>query len=215
VRMTEARYARDRARHDLAYKLLALGARNHTVIQWTGLTEYQVRALGNTYTPPATRLRGPAPSHIEWFWQGPHRRQQAAVLAAICYRSQFIHQQQSKHRRDFANLERGASLCRVYRFYVSIFSKPELPLEYALMLLWELNRRELIRLGRCSRCPSLVLVDRLSKGASDCCYCSGQLKAVEREAAASSSSEPVPLAVRPRVVRRRAYREIKIQEKLF
>src|SRR5690348_10283846 len=90
MRISDDRYSRDRQRYDLALRFIQHEARTRTIRTWTGLTDDRIRKLYRSYVAEdcdsrLIRHRGKSPQQTSYFVRSPRMRQEAAVLASVCY----------------------------------------------------------------------------------------------------------------------------------
>jgi hypothetical protein len=90
MRVSDDRYSRDRQRLDLALRFIHHEARTRTIRTWTGLTDDRIRKLYRSYvaddnTSQVARHRGKSPQQVAFFVRTPVMRQEASVLASVCY----------------------------------------------------------------------------------------------------------------------------------
>src|SRR5690349_4212922 len=88
MRISQHRYARDRAGLDLALRMKRHGALHYTIRAWTGLTEDRVRKLSRSYVqPPESARRGRVrfrrSDNVEVLLQPASNSFEASALASV------------------------------------------------------------------------------------------------------------------------------------
>lgn len=95
------------------------------------------------------------------------------MFAAICRSFDVLPNEAFRNpERTLPSVERGELLCEAYEWFRFDVPETRLTLEHGLLLLNELMRAELVRLGTCKTCRGVILLDRLSKGRLQCMFCS-------------------------------------------
>ena len=180
MRVSDDRYTRDRARLDLAWRLIHHEARTLTIRQWTGLSDDRIRKLYRTYVAAAgnsrvARHRGKSPRQIAFFFRSPDHHFHAAQLSSLyllygllC--ATFIGVE-SRYR--LGSLESGALLCEAYESYLSLHAPARISFEHAWFLLLALARHEELALSRCASCGGVKLSDLLARRGASCVNCGG------------------------------------------
>ena len=87
MRISDDRYARERARMELALRFLQHEARTQTIRAWTGLSDDRIRKLYRSYMSHARRHlprhRGKSPHQIAYFTRSVRLQEETAVLASV------------------------------------------------------------------------------------------------------------------------------------
>jgi hypothetical protein len=166
MRISDNRYSRDRFRLDLALRFMRHEARTHTIRKWTGLTDDRIRKLYKAYlneTPGhVSRHRGKSPGQACFFIRTPRVQQEAAVLASLFCLLGVIPLQFTASHPPQPGVARGERLCQAFEAYLMLVSTSQITFEHAVLLINELARGEELRLGDCSQCEGLVVVDSLA-----------------------------------------------------
>lgn len=172
MRISNHRYSRDRSRYDLAYGMLQLGARPKTVTAWTQLTQYQIRNVADEYGELLARHRGRPPKSIAWFWRERRRQQEGAILASLLVLTKVVPRKAARDEDyPWRSVSSGMRVCAVYQDYARTVPRPTISFEYALLLVKELVRGEVVTLSRCSECKGAMLADPLSAPPHICTSC--------------------------------------------
>jgi hypothetical protein len=178
MRITEDRYSQHRRSLDLAWRLIKHEARTRTISRWTQLSGHRIRALYKSYSSKQqharlTRHRGMSPYKLEAILSSPKLRSEGAMLAAMCRSLSVLPQLPLKDpERALPSIERGELLCDAYEWFRFDVPDTRLTFEHGLLLVNELARAELIRLGTCRTCQGVILRDQLSTGRLQCVFCS-------------------------------------------
>ena len=176
MRVFEHRYSDDRDCIGVAMSFLALEARTNTIQTWTGLSGDRIRKLYRAYTAGASRLvvrrRGKSPHQIAYFWKTVRVRQEAVWLASLITLLGVIRRDQGPDRgQPFPDLRRAELLVRAYEIFRSMIPSAQISFEHAVFLTRLLWNGTQIRLGACTNCGGLVIVDPISIRDSRCTQC--------------------------------------------
>ena len=177
MRISDARYSRDRMRFDLALRFIQHEARTSTIRQWTGLTDDRIRKLFRTYivedgAEGLTRHRGKSPQQSSYFTRTPQIRQEAAVLASVCYMLGVMPASRvADARKTLPGVQRGEALCEAYEVYRQLVGTPRISFEHAVFLVTALARGDELFASHCPGCRGLVLVDPGAMPARRCGSC--------------------------------------------
>ena len=183
MRLTDARYDRDRLRYRLALGLLHFHARSSTIERWTGLSVYRIRTLREYVSDAADlavmRLRGASPHQPAVFFRSASVRTQAALLGGFLHLYKVMPQEGPiENAADIIpSPARGFRLLRAYREFTSLLPRTALSVEHAILLLVELARGTEVVLSTCTCCGVIVLVDRLAVTEPRCAHCQHQNQA--------------------------------------
>lgn len=185
MRITEDRYSQHRRSLDLAWRLIKHEARTRTISRWTQLSGHRIRQLYKSYSSRqhkrVTRHRGMSPYKLEMIMSSPRLRCEGAMFAAICRSLDVLPEDRvADPERTLPGIERGELLCEAFEWFCFDVPDTKLTLEHGLLLINELARGELVRLGACRTCRGVILLDRLSTGRLHCVFCSTKLDNVER-----------------------------------
>jgi len=179
MRISDDRYSRDRRRLDLALRFIHHEARTRTIRTWTGLTDDRIRKLYRSYVAlgssrKITRHRGKSPGQPAYFTRSPAMRQEAAVLASVCYLLGVMPPMQLDDvPRQLPGMQRGEALCEAFETYCHLVPEPRISFEHAVFLILALARGEELHATHCADCDGLVVVDPLAAGARRCLACEG------------------------------------------
>ena len=164
MRASDNRYERDIRKHTLARRMLTLGARTSTIIQWTGLSRYRVQALARRYEHREygdPRRRGISPYTVSYFGQTPSLELESLVLAFIVLEMHVIPPELIPDARaSLPELGRGERLLDAFDWYRRLVPMSQISLERAVLLVLEFAEGQTLSLARCSTCPNVMLVDQ-------------------------------------------------------
>ncbi len=161
---SENRHRKARQSLEIAMCFLANQARTRTIQVWTGLSPDRIRKLHREQTRTASRRvarpRGKSPQTAAYFWDTARIRQEAVWLASLMTLLGVIRPNQTTNEgRPFPDLGRAQRLCRAYEIYRSTIPSCQISFEHAVLLARLLWTARQIRLGTCSRCGALILLD--------------------------------------------------------
>ena len=177
MRITDHRYARDRQRLDLAYRMIHHEARTCTIRSWTGLSDDRIRKLYRSYVasegPLVRRHRGKSPAQTAFFLKNLETRRHAAALAGLYALLGLLEQAASDRGTGGtrAMLRWGELFCRTYETYLALHGPQRISFEHACHLLEVLRRRAELRPGPCPACHGLMVVDALRQHRAVCPWC--------------------------------------------
>jgi hypothetical protein len=182
MRISDAHYHRDRLRFELALRFIHLEARTRTIRVWTGLTDNRIRRLCRTCVDPeggadVHRHRGKSPQACTFFTRSPTMRQEAAVLASVCYLLGVMPPGRvADARRSLPGVQRGEALCAAFETYLRLVQTPHISFEHAVFLVFALARGDELAAALCSDCRSLIVVDRYAVPERRCYSCEASLQ---------------------------------------
>jgi hypothetical protein len=177
MRISDDRYSRDRQRYDLALRFIQHEARTRTIRTWTGLTDDRIRKLYRSYVAgdcnsQLIRHRGKSPQQTSFFVRTPHMRQEAAVLASVCYLLGVMPASRvSDAQRILPGMQRGEALCEAFETYLRLVPGARISFEHAVFLVLALSRGDELRAGPCTDCSGLILLDRYTPAVRRCLAC--------------------------------------------
>jgi hypothetical protein len=177
MRISEDRYDRDRQRLELALRFLTHEARTQTIRAWTGLSDDRIRKLYRSYLGRAAcyvpRHRGKSPHQAAYFTRSLRIQQETAVLASFFALAGLVPAEPSAAAgAALPDIVRGDSLCTAFETYTTMVPTASISFEYAVFLAACLARGDQLRLGRCSDCGGLIVVERFPIREKRCHHCS-------------------------------------------
>jgi hypothetical protein len=203
MRVANERYGRDMRAFRLAAWMLANEARTNTVCLWTGLSGDRVRSLADVHVREglhqAQRRRGPSPSQVTNVLANPSLRSEVAAIAGVGYVHGLIPTERVPNARTkFPNVARGELMCAVFELFRAAIPHARLSLEQFALVVVELAAAEQWGAERCSRCPSIFIVDRFALNRRPICEgCQRELRedgesALLAELAAAEADSDIP-----------------------
>jgi hypothetical protein len=174
MRLSADRYEGERRKYNLALSMVEHGARLGTIAQWTGLSKCQIHNLTNSYAS-ATRCqpkRGMSPYQPAYFSKSLKLARESTAFAYIALQMQAIPEgvmPDAPH--SVPSVARGERLMSAFEVYRAMLPNPLISLEYAILLITELAQRCTLLLARCSRCPEVIVLDRLGSSDGRCPRC--------------------------------------------
>lgn len=185
MRISDAQYQRERLRFDLALRFIQLEARTRTIRVWTGLTDDRIRRLcrscaggdGGDGGTDVHRYRGKSPQAASYFTRSPAMRQEAAVLASVCYLLGVMPASRvADAQRSLPGVQRGVALCEAFETYRRLVQTPRISFEHAVFLVLALARADELVATLCNDCRGLIVVDRYALPARRCYSCEASLQ---------------------------------------
>jgi hypothetical protein len=177
MRISDDRYSRDRQKYDLALRFIQHEARTRTIRMWTGLTDDRIRKLYRSYvaddaTSNVTRHRGKSPQQIGYFIRTPRMRQEASILASVCYLLGVMPVSKiADVPRQLPGMQRGEALCEAFETYRSLVHNPRISFEHAVFLVSALARGDELLATTCNDCLGLIVIDRFAVTERHCLSC--------------------------------------------
>jgi hypothetical protein len=159
MRVTDDRYQRERANHELALRMIRHEARTCTIRACTQLTDDRIRKLYRTYvgaSSPVRRKRGKSPRQVEFFTRNLAALIESGSFAAVLCSFSLIPAVAGPVR---PSLEFGTRFCDAYECYTSLLATTELSFEHAWCLLGLLTLRKELILLRCRDCDGQHIAD--------------------------------------------------------
>ena len=178
MRVSDDRYTRDRERLDLALRLIRHEARTFTIRQWTGLSDDRIRKLYRSYLDDARgelpRHRGKSPHQVGYFTRSVRLQEETLALATSLWLLGVLGKANTAEAPgSLAALARGAMLCEAFDSYRLARPAAQISFEHAVFLVNALCSGEQLRIGWCSGCGGLMLIEPFSLRVSRCHHCSG------------------------------------------
>ncbi len=196
MRISDDRYNRERARMELALRFLRHEARTQTIRAWTGLSDDRIRKLYRSYLSHARcylpRHRGKSPHQVAYFTRSLRLQEETAVLASMLSLLGAVPPvtpaaSSASPSATAANppadtpagpgLTRGELLCQAFEAYRVLLPSAQISFEHAVFLATALSRGDQLRLGGCSDCGSLMVMERFALRAGRCHHCAGTREA--------------------------------------
>ena len=159
------RYELIRRKYDLAQRLIVLGARTSTVMQWTGFTDYRVQQIARRFAPPRRKGRwGNCPNTARYYGRSPLIEAQSLAFVCLAVEAGVIPEDEvSDPRQTLPDLRRGERLLETFRCYSAMLKGRHLPLERAIALLYATAGRKHLFLRNCHECGDVMLTPRVAR----------------------------------------------------
>jgi hypothetical protein len=174
MRISDDRYAGERARLELALRFLRHEARTQTIRAWTGLSDDRIRKLYRTYLCQARqqlpRHRGKSPHQIAFFTRSLRVQDETAVLASMLWLLGVL-PAGSDENGVLPGLTRGEALCQAFEVYRELLPAAHISFEHTVFLVNALVRGDQLRLTACGDCGALMVTERFSLRGARCQYC--------------------------------------------
>jgi hypothetical protein len=159
------RYELIRRKHDLAQRLIVLGARTSTVMQWTGFTDYRVQQIARRFAPQRRQGRwGNSPYTARYYGRSPQIEAQSLAFVCLAVEAGVIPEDEvSDPRQTLPDLRRGERLLEAFRCYSGLLKGHHLPLERAIALVYATAGRTHLFLRNCDKCGDILLTPRVAR----------------------------------------------------
>lgn len=173
MRISDDRYHRERLRMELALRFLVHEARTHTIRAWTGLSDDRIRKLYRSYVRHARlqlpRHRGKSPHQVGYFTRTQRLQQESAALASVLMLLGVLPAPAAA--AALPGLQRGELLCEAFEAYRTMIPAAQISFEHAVFLTSALWSGELLRLGACVGCGSVMVTERFPARVTRCQQC--------------------------------------------
>jgi len=178
MRISDDRYSRERLCLDLALRFLRHEARTQTIRAWTGLTDDRIRNLYRSYMSHAARFvprhRGKSPHQVAYFTRSLRLQWETAQLASLFSLLRVVPAQSGVEAAgSLPSVVRGERLCYAFEIYRATIPSAQISFEHAVFLATALARGDQLRLGKCSGCGGLMVVERFPVREKCCQDCAG------------------------------------------
>ena len=178
MRISDDRYSRERARMELALRFLHHEARTQTIRAWTGLSDDRIRKLYRSYMSQACRLlprhRGKSPHQVAYFTRSLRLQEETALLASMLSLLGVVPAPAAPASAPpLPGVTRGELLCQAFEAFQLLLPAAQISFEHAVFLATALARGDQLRLGDCSGCGSLMVMERFRLRSALCSHCAG------------------------------------------
>lgn len=175
MRATDHRYRGERARFELALRMIGHEARTGTIRFWTGLSDDRIRKLYTSYfkfsEAPVRRRRGRSPSQIAPLIRTPLRALESGVFANLLLANGLLSPEHEEASRLQGNLDLGHRFCECFETYCNLVPRANLSFEWGWNLLLSIKRGDELGIARCASCSVGYIFDLLAMPPSDCPSC--------------------------------------------
>lgn len=178
MRITDDRYSAERARFDLAVRMIRHEARTGTIRQCTGFTEDRIRKIYASYFAdephPLRRRRGKTPTQITPFISSAVRQGEASLFGGLLLRA-GVACFEANHRLlrspALTPLTVGTRFCTAYENYLTLHPAPHISFEWGWSLYQSLVHRRELRINWCTLCYGTYIEDAYSLNYQRCPFC--------------------------------------------
>ena len=175
MRTTDDRYRGERARFELAMRMIRHEARTGTIRYLTGLSDDRIRKLYTSYFKfdgkPIKRRRGKTPTQILPLIRTPARALESGVFVNLLLANGLLSIDTPPGPALRGNIETGNRFCQCYETHHRVIPEPTLSFEWAWNLMLRVRRGDEIGLERCDSCATTYLYDQLSLPRGPCPAC--------------------------------------------
>jgi len=179
MRLTDDRYAGERAQFELALRMIGHEARTRTIHECTGLSDDRIRKLYATYfrgsgSDGVRRRRGKSPRQVGRFVKTPDNQLQATTLVSLFCGSRLLRIDARNHvsaRWPRPDVEFGHRLCRAFETYLLLHEDASLSFEWAWNLLHAIAWNDELYLASCAGCESIYVQDAYALDDATCPAC--------------------------------------------
>lgn len=179
MRTTDDRYAGEKARFELAIRLIGHQARTHIITQCTGFSQDRIRKLYATYFKHRDgqhikRHRGKSPSSVEFFVRNPWIQAEATLLTHVFAAwglLRILPDLATAGTNPAGRLAYGEAFCAAYEEFRADNPESTITFEHAWGLLNTLTAGDDLRLLDCADCSSFYVQDALALDGRRCPAC--------------------------------------------
>lgn len=176
MRTTDDRYRGERARFELAMRMIRHEARTGTIRYLTGLSDDRIRKLYTSYfkydpQAPIKRRRGKTPTQLSPLIRTPARTLESGAFVNLLLANGLLSVESPPGPELRGSIELGNRFCQCYETHLRIVPDPTLAFEWAWNLMLTVRRGDEIGIERCARCSTTFLYDQLMLPKSACPAC--------------------------------------------
>ncbi|MFO7285756.1 MAG: hypothetical protein LOD94_03800 [Gammaproteobacteria bacterium] len=175
MRATDLRYRGEKAKFELALRMIGHEARTGTIRYFTGLSDDRIRKLYTSYfkygDAPVRRRRGRSPTQIGPLIKTPLRALESGVFVNLLLANGLLTSDPTQAPKLQGNIELGHKFCECYETYCALVPRANLSFEWGWNLLLSLRRGDELGIERCDKCSLGYIVDLLAVPHSGCPAC--------------------------------------------
>lgn len=179
MRLTDDRYAGERAQFELALRMIGHEARTRTIRECTGLSDDRIRKLYSRYFRNAgnsgvRRRRGKSPRQVMRFVKNPGNQLQATTLVSLFCSSRLLRVDPDRNVSPCwprPDVEFGHRLCRAFETYLLLHDDASLSFEWTWNLLQAIAWNDELYLASCAGCESSYVQDAYALDHATCPAC--------------------------------------------
>src|SRR5690606_3493096 len=193
MRATDHRYRGEKAKFELAIRMIGHEARTGTIRFWTGLSDDRIRKLYTSYfkyaDAPVRRRRGRSPTQVAPLIKTPLRALESGVFVNLLIANGLLTIGAAQAPRLKGNVDLGHRFCECYETYCALVPRANLSFEWGWNLLASLRRGDELGIARCSVCSVGYVVDHHAVPRPACPACATIADAgARRESTAPAAS---------------------------
>ncbi|HEX6999423.1 MAG TPA: hypothetical protein VF322_14885 [Gammaproteobacteria bacterium] len=175
MRATDDRYRGEKAKFELAMRMIEHEARTGTIRYWTGLSDDRIRKLYTTYFKhsdrPVRRRRGRSPTRIAPLVRTPLRALESGVFANLLLANGLLSFENPPGPALRGNVDLGHRFCDCFETYDALVPDASLSFEWGWNLLISMRRGDELGIAVCEACSVCYVFDLLSLPRSACPAC--------------------------------------------
>jgi len=176
MRATDNRYRGERARFELAMRMIKHEARTGTIRYFTSLSDDRIRKLYTSYfkfddATKVKRHRGKSPTQIAPLVQTPDRTLESGVFVSLLRANGLVSSDGTADPVLEGNVDLGHRFCQCYETHLILVPDPVLSFEWGWNLLSGIRRGDELSIRRCEECSMCYIYDLLALPRSTCPAC--------------------------------------------
>ena len=175
MRATDDRYRWEKAKFDLAMRMIEYEARTGTIRYFTGVNDDRIRKLYNTYfkhrLEPVRRQRGRSPTRVGPLVRTPQRALESGVFANLLFAHGLLSPEQPPGPPLKGSIDLGHRFCDCFASFDHLVPRSALSFEWGWNLLVSMRRGDELGIARCDACSVCYVFDILSLPRAECPAC--------------------------------------------
>ncbi len=176
MRATDNRYRGERARFELAMRMIQHEARTGTIRYFTGLSDDRIRKLYTSYfkydeATSVKRRRGKSPTQIGPLIQTPDRTLESGVFVCLLRANGLLSIDDPPGPPLKGSVDLGHRFCQCYETHLLVVPEPVLSFEWGWNLLLGIRRGDELGITRCEECSMSYIYDLLALPRGACPAC--------------------------------------------
>ena len=176
MRATDNRYRGERARFELAMRMIRHEARTGTIRYCTGLSDDRIRKLYTSYFKyadgtPVKRRRGKSPTQVGPLIRSPARVLESGAFVSVLLANGLISREDPPGPVLRGNVDLGHRFCQCFETHRLVVPEPKLSFEWGWNLMMNIRRGDELSLAYCDVCSISYVYDLLALPRSGCPSC--------------------------------------------
>jgi len=176
MRATDNRYRGERARFELAMRMIRHEARTGTIRYCTGLSDDRIRKLYTSYfkyddSSAVRRRRGKSPTQIAPLIRTPALALESGAFVSSLLANGLISLENPPGPCLRRNVDLGHRFCQCFETHGLVVPEPTLSFEWGWNLMISIRRGDELSLMRCGECLTSYVYDLLALPRSGCPAC--------------------------------------------